>query len=773
MGLLDRLFKKTNNDLKNIVHHQASAAIGRIRASNRQTRSIDDSSFFLYEGLIPKGEFRTKNVMNNLKLIRDMNPDAGMAVWNFLRLANNSHELEALQSNGKPEKSSTDLINKLAGRVGEIYGGGTDQLINVLLISALTYGAIALEVELNESLTDVVDFHAVDPTKLDFRRDKETGELQLVQKQPDGTYKVLNRETVFYQPFDSDIEDPYGRPPFLSVLQVVFFQMEVLRDLRRAVHHQGYERFDISVVEEAIIQNMPEEVKSEGPEAIARYVSSYVDDIQYQMKNLEPDDDFFHTDSVQINTAGGTMKGSLDARAVIEVINQQITTALKQMPILLGRNDTVTEAHGTVQWQIYVAGIESVQRVIKRIMEKAYNVALQIYGKPRTARLTFNTIRVNDRLKEAQAEETETRVKITQQLQGWIDNDEAAEEMVGHKAVNDPVVPFKVSTSMQPNAGIMNPDIGSSSEEDRLYPRKKFYRTQSRADQDEFVSEMGEGWSSELAQMASSAAYDYHEFLKEQRDRYIKRLREAGEIPSRVEVDISCLKKVTRADDPIPDPSDDFEDWVRTYILYDSEEYTGKLAELQMDLLEEAVYLTGSSTLIDLDIDYEFDMKDENLLRWLSDRSRRDAELIQGVSDERVIMTLWDVVYDEKYSIDKAEKALREEFAFSKNRARTIARTEIISAGRSGQYHADVQSGMVIGKIWQSTLDQRTRKGHQEADQQVVRLNEPFSVANKEGQYEMLMFPGDTSLGSSPDNVIQCRCWYKRILEGEEDLLKG
>ncbi|PKG22621.1 hypothetical protein CWS01_15935 [Niallia nealsonii] len=96
-----------------------------------------------------------------------------------------------------------------------------------------------------------------------------------------------------------------------------------------------------------------------------------------------------------------------------------------------------------------------------------------------------------------------------------------------------------------------------------------------------------------------------------------------------------------------------------------------------------------------------------------------------------------------------------------------MARTEIISAGRSGQYFADVQSGIVIGNKWMSAQQDRTRDGYREADGQVVEIDEPFLVANGSGQLEPLLFPGDTSLGANASNVIMCRCWYQRILEGE------
>lgn len=429
--------KKKDYDVRSVVRSAAqSAFLPNTRA--RETADRWEKQFYWYEGVIPRQEYKSKEVMENLKIIRDINPDSSMAIWNLLRLANSGHEVEVEKPSGTVDKRATEYLNDLAREVGKLYGGGVDQLINVLLLTAYTQGAIALEVELSDGLNEVVDFHPIDPVTLDFKRNKETGQLDLVQKQQDGEYKVLNQETVFYYPIDPDISDPFGRSPILPILSIVFFQVEVLKDLKKVIHHQGHQRFDIKVLEEAIIENMPDEIKIAGPERIREFVSSYVEDIRVQMANLEADDDFFHTDSVEIDMAGGAIGQSLDATRVMDVINQQIVSSLKQLPILLGRNEGTTETHGTIQWQIYVKGIESIQRAIKRILERAYNVSLQIGGYQGKARLTFDTIRVNDRLTDAQAEQVETSTKIMQINQGWITNDEAALEMVGHEAVDDP-----------------------------------------------------------------------------------------------------------------------------------------------------------------------------------------------------------------------------------------------------------------------------------------------------------------------------------------------
>jgi len=252
--------------------------------------------------------------------------------------------------------------------------------------------------------------------------------------------------------------------------------------------------------------------------------------------------------------------------------------------------------------------------------------------------------------------------------------------------------------------------------------------------------------------------------LRNQRDVYIERLKKAPEPPTRVLVDIRSLKSTKRED--IPDPTDVFRYWVITNILSDSFEQIGNWNNEIYDFMQEAMELTGGYTLASLDVDIVFNPRDSVMLRWLQERSYREAQLIQGATDEFVIGALWNAVYEE-YSIPAAAEYLKTDFGFSQGRAERIARTEIISAGRSGQYHGDKQSGIVIGKEWKAAHQDRTRAGHLEADAQKVAFENPFYVANADGQLEPLLFPGDTSYGASASNVINCRCWYKRILEGE------
>lgn len=91
-----------------------------------------------------------------------------------------------------------------------------------------------------------------------------------------------------------------------------------------------------------------------------------------------------------------------------------------------------------------------------------------------------------------------------------------------------------------------------------------------------------------------------------------------------------------------------------------------------------------------------------------------------------------------------------------KNRARTVARTEVVGAYNGGIYDAfsmivanDPDTAWV--KRWLATEDQRTRPDHKEADGQTVPFAEPFTVGG-----HPMMYPHDPA--APADEVINCRC---------------
>lgn len=702
------------------------------------------------ETVVKRDDLFSKDNLAIIKAIRDINPDASLAVWNFLRLSNQGHEVKAILPSGEVDERATRYINdELAPHVGRKYRGGMDQLINVLNLSTYTYGANALEVELSEGLKDVVDFHAVNPTILDFKINEETREQELgIYK--NGEFVVLNPLQVFYSPIDPDVDEPYGRSPLMPTLNSVFFQVEVLRDLQKVMHNQGHARFDIQVVASAIAQNVPFEIQAQGGEAVARFVTTYIDSIHAQFAKLKPDDNLIHDDSVNIEMVGGTAGKSMDATAIIQIINQQVVSSLKHLPILLGRSDATSETHANVQWKIFNAGILSMQNATKRTIENAYNISLRVKGFQSRARVEFDELNVTDRLKEAQAEQMEIQNEIAKVTQGWIDNDEASRNMTGSDAVAEPA----------PQAPAAN--FPKQSPTNRATTRRLINKAEKP---DPFVAEMGTEYAEELAVYTTKRKPDFEKRIADELAKIINKIEVAGAPPTDLQVKAQSIRAGWDIRDGTPPPPDLFQFWVESKIL--TADFKQSQLSFWSNLLNDVVLggadIAGTKNLLSLSLDVSFDSTDKQLLEYIFNESKRTASLIRGVNDKVVLNTLWEQVYNGKYSVPKASEALSQAHGFSPERAEVIARTEIIGAGHTGQFQSDLQSGIVIAKIWRQALDSRTRDSHKEAGGQTVAFDKPFKIGKSK-----LLYPSDRSLGAEAKEIIQCRCYYERVLEGEK-----
>lgn len=142
--------------------------------------------------------------------------------------------------------------------------------------------------------------------------------------------------------------------------------------------------------------------------------------------------------------------------------------------------------------------------------------------------------------------------------------------------------------------------------------------------------------------------------------------------------------------------------------------------------------------------------------------------LTKGHIKEAVKYGYWEIA--KKHDMDKLP--LMEEYVedFAEDFARvTVNRAEtpyFLSKDRA-MYNAENESNTLYNheefvealkknkrKKWNAIIDEVTRQNHADADGQVVDIDRPFRVGDS-----LLMYPKDTSLGATDDEVINCRCW--------------
>ena len=362
-----------------------------------------------------------------LTLLPDLSPDVGLAVWNILRLGSTGFAYTVKDANGQDDEKAKSALDGIVKRINARFGG-INGLITQWLMSAFLQGAVCGEVALTESLNDVDDIYAIDPHTIETTLDVDGKPVDWFVT-PSGAKLQMNPEKFWYIPLDPCIDDPYGRSAIAPVLQEVWFDIAFITDLRKVVHNQGWPRIDIKIIEEVLLRNAPLGVKNDIAKQ-SEWLNERIAEVQAAYNDLQPDDSFVHFDSVEIN--GSDTSGRMfDSTGILRVVERRMTKALKQLPILMASNEGTTETHGTVQWQIFISGIQSLQQPITFILSRMFKLALEVQGYVSDVECWFDSIRTTDRSSDASAEGQEIDNAVKKWVYGFQTWEESAIEVTG------------------------------------------------------------------------------------------------------------------------------------------------------------------------------------------------------------------------------------------------------------------------------------------------------------------------------------------------------
>lgn len=349
------------------------------------------------------------------RFLRDAIPDISDAVWTWKRLCQTGYDIEILRASSEPAKErAARLLRELDMRVN---GGdrGMDGLLDVFYTSLFTYGAAALEIVLSQSRETIHDVVPVDVWTVRFRR--ENGLLQPYQVHH-GEEIRLPRERFIYFGLDRDGTNPYGRSMLRSIPFIVKIQQRLIEDMAKAAHNAGWSKLHVRYAPE-------EKQRGESVEAYERRIRGNFDQLRAKLSGLETDQNLVTYDNVSISLLRGDQHAQIfyDNHKAVE---EQIITGMHLMPILLGRNYGTTETYGTAQFEIINRQVETVNRGVKRILERLYNFELALMWGEAEARVNMRTNRTVDVLREAQARAREIANAVQLRNEGFVSQETAA-----------------------------------------------------------------------------------------------------------------------------------------------------------------------------------------------------------------------------------------------------------------------------------------------------------------------------------------------------------
>lgn len=376
-----------------------------------------------------------------MELLVDLSPEISRALWDFLRMCNPGWECRALRPGTEDVDTAAQMAIDDFWKLLNGYYGATDVQINRLFMSAFLRGALLGELILDKRGRMPVDLAVIDPYVVSHRRrdDPDRGKVwQLCQRQ--GSQLVdLDRPTILYIPVDPLPGKPAGRAPANPAVFTAVFGLAMLHDIRRVVQQQGWPRLDIEIDFEKLLTLVPDEDKG-NPEQEFAWLSKAVADIKAMYAQLQPDDTYVHLSFTKVNRPVGAVDssslGAIDG--LFKAIERMAVRALKSVPLLMGLDSASSESQSNRQWEVYAAGIKSLQHLAETMLETLLTLGLQAQGIIATVEFRFAELRVAELLRDAQVEQIQMTNARMAYDNGWISQDEASERGVGKAKADTP-----------------------------------------------------------------------------------------------------------------------------------------------------------------------------------------------------------------------------------------------------------------------------------------------------------------------------------------------
>uniref|UniRef100_A0A6H1ZA30 Portal protein n=1 Tax=viral metagenome TaxID=1070528 RepID=A0A6H1ZA30_9ZZZZ len=316
-----------------------------------------------------------------LQVLRSVSPEASHAITMYLRVFDGTFSVRGIANNGEIDERATNALKTLITKFNQndiarfSLPNNVRDIALKFALDCLIKGAIAGELIFDKNFR-VTGIAYVDPWSIEFKID-DNGRYYPVQYQTDKLVS-LDIPNFFYVPVDPLGDDPYGEEGITTAIRPIIFKTMLMQDLRMAVHVNGWQRLDFKVLEEAILKNIPPNVKNDSAQ-LSSFIERQLNDIIETYKALNPDDNIVHTDSVEVTPIQPARGITLDPKPLLDVIDNQIANGLKTFQILLSKKfGGGSEGFTSSEMVLYVKLVGSYQKIVESLLERALALGLRM-----------------------------------------------------------------------------------------------------------------------------------------------------------------------------------------------------------------------------------------------------------------------------------------------------------------------------------------------------------------------------------------------------------
>jgi hypothetical protein len=356
------------------------------------------------------------------------------AVFTYVQVANSGYTIKAYDgSTHEFSAEGTQIARSVAAGMDTLYDYSEkfsdkrtmDALIESGLLEVVLTGAVAGELVLDKQrLPSHINFI---PYEQITYKAKGDGRMYPRQQPTTGEAVDLDEPTVWIAESHKQAHVAYSSSMMESAIEMAFYFMEFIEDMRRAVRRSGHTRLLVKIVSEKVMASAPSDVQSD-PKKLKVYLEQIRDEVVATVNSLEPEDALVAFDAVEMSAikADGD---KTDYKELLTALSGILATSLKSHPSILGLRLSGSQSLSNTESLVFLKIARSIQKPVEQFMSRALTLAVRLYGGDYYVHFRFDPIDLRPE-HELEAFRTMRQQRILEQLSyGFITDEEAAEAM--------------------------------------------------------------------------------------------------------------------------------------------------------------------------------------------------------------------------------------------------------------------------------------------------------------------------------------------------------
>jgi hypothetical protein len=379
-------------------------------------------------------DFRGSNRGDFYRWLRDSIPVISAGVWAWVRLCATEARLK-LTGSASARLDAETAIAQLDSRILEApygRGSGLEKLTEACFLELFTTGRFCGQAVLSDDGRSIDHFTFIDPYRVGWEH-TDAGWIPFVTKdefgKSEGKSKAPGQTEVerfdprlfFYATLGSDLTNPGGIEPLATIPFVAEIEQLMLEDMARSSHNAGTPRLQVKI-------GRPPRFDFEDDQGYISRANTFFESLVSQFQNLEPDDNLFTWDDVEVTVVGGSGK-QWEWRLNRDQVIEDVITGLKLFPWVLGRTHKTTQNWVQSQYDFLMQMVDAHQRSGLDLIDWLCNLELELKGIDAAVRHDFSHHADPFRLERAQAERVEIDNANLLVDKGFITHEEAARRL--------------------------------------------------------------------------------------------------------------------------------------------------------------------------------------------------------------------------------------------------------------------------------------------------------------------------------------------------------